>query len=100
MESLKFFRRTYKDQVVEYYFLPWRDDIRLTRRFGWVFFHYLIRCPESGNLLWTCASKHTSLLTAESEVLQREAIAQSYRSESHERLIGRNMYAVEAFSDN
>jgi len=71
MESLKFFRRTFEDRVVEYYSLPWRSDIRLTRRFGSVFVHSLIHCPESGNVRWVCSSMHKSLWAAETDVLKR-----------------------------
>lgn len=66
MESLRFFRRTYKDPVVEYYFLPWRDDIRLTRRFGLVYVHVrTFSAFESANVVWRSLSSHQKLAEAE-----------------------------------
>lgn len=66
MESLRFFRRTYKDPVVEYYFLPWRDDIRLTRRFERAFVHVKVFDPAAMNLVWKEVSPGLkSLLQAE-----------------------------------
>lgn len=52
MSGLQFFRRRYKDAVVEYYFYPRCNDIRLTVRFGMVLVHRRLIDVASGNRCW------------------------------------------------
>ncbi len=69
MESLRFFRRTYKDPVVEYYFLPWRDDIRLTRRFGLVYVHVRLLDHLTQNSVWSKLVEASDLKSGEQYVM-------------------------------
>lgn len=66
MNSPQFFRRGYRDPVVEYYFLPSNKNIRLTRRFGKVLVHHRGYDLYTRNSAWLPAPEtFMDLATAE-----------------------------------
>jgi hypothetical protein len=84
MAVATFFRRTYRDPVVEYYFLPGRRDIRLTVRFGDVLIHQ--EYFQDGNRIWKQEScRFSNVFEAEVRALEilsasESDIANVYRS--------------------
>ena len=69
MVALRFFQLEFRDNVVEYYFLPARRDVRLTVRFGDVLVHY--KQFMEGNFCWeTDPVLFSTLVEAEHYVLQ------------------------------